>query len=244
MRKLIENQPAWLLHSRPFRDSSLLLDLLTLEHGRISALARGARGPRSRTRALLQPLQPLQVTLAGSGELLSLRQVEARGAALLLSGERLFAALYLNELLVRLLPGHESEAGLFELYAGTLQCLATDRDMEPRLRSFELGLLELLGYGLQFDQESHSSKPVVNEAWYYFAEDGGFVRQLQIDESHSLAVDLYPGHELLRIGMQDFSVASTRGYAKRLLRQALRRHLSERPLTSRELFRRGTGARN
>lgn len=240
MRRLIENQAAWLLHSRPFRDSSLLLDLLTRDHGRISAIARGARGAGSRTRALLQPLRPLQVSLTGSSELLSLRQVEAAGTALLLAGERLFAALYLNELLVRLVPGQESETGLFDLYASTLQLLVGDGDMEPGLRKFELGLLELLGYGLQFAHESHSSDPVSNDALYYFAEDGGFVRQLQVHASESDR--LYPGHELLRIGAQDFSAASTRLYAKRLLREALQRHLSERPITSRELFRRDKSA--
>lgn len=238
MSRLIENQPAWLLHSRPFRDTSLLLDFLTPDHGRVSAIARGARGPKSRTRALLQPFQPLSISVAGRSELLNLRLVEPRGPARPLLGERLFSALYINELMVRLLPGHESEADLFETYGQILLDLAGPAELEPLLRSFELQLLDTLGYGLQFAHEADNSEAIAGEGWYYLREDSGFVRQLQVqDPQHqSSAVQLYPGAELLLIAAQNFSAASTRKYAKRLLRQVLQQHLSERPLASRELF--------
>jgi len=239
MRRLIESQPAWLLHSRPFRDTSLLLDFLTLEHGRVSAIARGARGARSKTRALLQPFQPLSVSLAGTSELLNLRQVESQGMALSFVGERLFSALYVNELLVRLLVGHEGEASLFSLYGQTLQDLGGDRALEPLLRSFELRLLDLLGYGLQFSHEAQSQSPILAEAWYYLGEDSSFVRQLQIREAEPAAAQaLFPGQELLRIADGDYRAESTRKAAKRLLRQALQQHMTERPLTSRQLFHR------
>lgn len=238
MSRLIENQPAWLLHSRPFRDTSLLLDFLTPDHGRISAIARGARGPRSRTRALLQPFQPLSISVAGRSELLSLRLVEARGSARPLIGERLFSALYINELMVRLLPVHESETELFDTYGQVLNELAGTAELEPLLRSFELQLLDTLGYGLQFSHDADNGEAIVAELWYYLREDSGFVRQLQMqDQLHqSTAVQLYPGAELLLIAAHDFGATSTRKYAKRLLRQVLQQHLSERPLASRELF--------
>jgi len=239
MRRQIENQPAWLLHSRPFRDTSLLLDFLTLDHGRVGVIARGARGAKSRTRALLQPFQPLSVSLYGTGELLNLRQVEAQGAALPLAGERLFAALYVNELLARLLGGHESETSLFGLYGQVLEELYGTAPLEPVLRSFELKLLDVLGYGLQFGHEAASQEPVLAGRWYYLGEDSSFVQQMYIADRDPVPSGqlLFPGDELHRIAVGDFSADSTRRIAKRLLRQVLQQHLSGRPLTSRLLFR-------
>lgn len=236
MHSLIEQQPAWLLHSRPFRDTSLLLDFITPGHGRLSAIARGARGAKSRTRALLQPFRPLFLSASGRSELLSLRTIEPRGPALPLQGERLFSGLYLNELLVRLLQGHESDRALFELYDTTLLALASDMALEALLRQFELRLLDLLGYGLQFMHEADSAVALEPEAWYYLRADSGFVRQQALGDTAALQM-CYPGHELLRIAETDFSRDSTRHYAKRLLRQALQLHLAERPLASRQLFR-------
>ncbi|MES2604618.1 MAG: recombination protein O N-terminal domain-containing protein, partial [Pseudomonadota bacterium] len=120
----------WLLHARAYRDSSLLLDLFTLEEGRTGAVARGvrtaAKGSASGKRALLQPFLPLQVALSGRGELRTLGQVEALGPGMVLHGERLLSALYVNELLVRLLPYHEKEHLLFEEYSKLLLALASD----------------------------------------------------------------------------------------------------------------------
>jgi DNA repair protein RecO (recombination protein O) len=238
MANVIDNQPAWLLHSRPFRDTSLLLDFLTPDHGRVSAIARGARSGRPATRALLQPFHPLSISLAGRSELLNLRLVEARGPARPLLGERLFAALYINELMVRLLPGQESETELFDAYALVLQELAGTAELEPLLRSFELRLLDALGYGLQFTHEADNNEAIAEDGWYYLREDSGFVRQLQVQQmqQRSAASQLYPGRELQLIAAENFAAQSTRQYAKRLLRQVLQQHLSAKPLTSRELF--------
>jgi DNA repair protein RecO (recombination protein O) len=237
MTRLIDRQPAWLLHSRPFRDTSLLLDFLTVE-GRVSALARGARSAKSTTRALLQPFQPLLVSLAGRSELLNLRQAEASGPARPLTGERLFSALYVNELLVRLLRGQESEAELFNAYGEVLRELASGAELEPVLRCFELQLLDTLGYGLQFSHEAETGEVLTDEGWYYLHADSGFVRQSQGQLTQASASHaLYPGAELRKIAARDFAAGSTRRIAKRLLRQVLQQHMSERPLTSRELFR-------
>jgi DNA repair protein RecO (recombination protein O) len=235
----IDIQAGWLLHSRPYRDTSMLLDFFTEESGRVSAIAKGIRNPKAKNKALLQPFVPLYISLSGRGELQNLRQVEARSPALFLKGESLFSALYVNELMVRLVAGHETDKELFGAYSLVLQELSAGADIEPLLRSFELRLLENLGYGLQLSHEADSDNPVVSDGWYYLQSDGGFVRQLQVAEDYvGTAKDkLYAGTELQNIARADFSQATTRKVAKHLLRFVLQQHLSERPLGSRELFK-------
>lgn len=234
----IEMQSGWLLHSRPYRDTSMLLDFFTEESGRVSAIARGMRNPKAKQKALLQPFIPLHISLSGRGELQHLRQVEARDTALFLKGEALFSALYVNELMVRLVAGHEKDKALFAAYSAVLHELSTDTEIEPLLRCFELHLLDNLGYGLQLAHEADSDDSIVAEGWYYLQADGGFVRQLQnAEDIESSGGHLYAGVELQKIARADFSAPSTRKTAKRLLRVVLQQHLSERPLGSRELFK-------
>lgn len=233
-----ETLTAWLLHSRPFRDTSLLLDFLTLEQGRVSAIARGARTQKGRGRSTLQPFMPLHITLAGKHELRTLHSVEAAAPGLQLQGERLFAGFYLNELLVKLLHGHETESELFRIYASTLAALATESDVEPQLRCFELRLLHSLGYGLQFDHDADSGEALQTDAWYYLQVDGGFVRHLQVpaDDADAQRAGVFNGAALLHMADLDFSHEQTRRQAKRLLRQVLQQHLGGKEITSRQLF--------
>lgn len=232
----------WLLHARAYRETSLLLELFTRDQGRQSALARGVRsggGKRGANykRSLLQPFIPLQVSLAGRGELRTVAQLEAAGPAMLLQGERLLSALYINELLVRLLPVHVHEEQVFDDYGRLLQSLAGHEELEPLLRNFELSLLDALGYGLQFDHDAQSGEPLQPEAWYHLHDGGGFVRQLGTATSGS-ETTLYRGDELLAIGQRDFSRELQRKTAKRLLRTVLQQHLGKRELQSRSLFAR------
>src|SRR5688572_15437487 len=176
-------QSGWLLHGRPYRDTSMLLDFFTEESGRVSAIARGIRNPKAKQKALLQPFIPLYISLSGRGDLQTLRVAEARSTALFLKGEALFSALYINELMVRMVAGHEKDKALFDAYSMTLKELSLGAEIEPLLRSFELRLLENLGYGLQLTHEADSDNPVVAGGWYYLQADGGFVRQLQVVES-------------------------------------------------------------
>lgn len=230
----------WLLHSRPFRDTSLLLDFLTLEQGRVSAIARGARTQKGKGRSMLQPFVPLRLALTGNHELRTLQSCEAAAPSLLLQGERLFAGFYLNELLVKLLHGHEPEPLVYQAYAQTIAGLAGAPDVEPLLRQFELRLLDALGYGLQFDHDADSGEPLDEAGWYYLQADSGFVRQLQapVTEAEALQSGLYPGIELRRIAEADFTADSTRKQAKRLLRQVLHQHLGGKEIASRQLFQR------
>jgi DNA repair protein RecO (recombination protein O) len=229
----------WLLHARAYRDSSLLLELFSHHEGRIGAIARGVRsasksGP-SRKRSLLQPFIPLQLVLSGRGELRTVGQLEALGSGVPLQGERLLSALYINELLVRLLPVHEKEPALFEEYGTLMRALAGNEPLEPLLRNFELLLLDSLGYGLQFDHDVQSGSPIHSDQWYHLHADGGFGAQLNAPNQHEQDI-FYRGAELLMIAQRDFSQESVRRTAKRLLRTVLQQHLGKRELVSRSLF--------
>src|SRR5690606_16075521 len=135
---------AFILHSRPYKETSALVDLFTLQHGRLRAVLRGARG---KVGSLARPFAPLDLELRGRAELKSVSRVESAGRANLLSGDALFSGLYLNELLIRLLPAEVPQPELFEHYRLTLQALAERRPLEPLLRAFEWRLLDDLGYG-------------------------------------------------------------------------------------------------
>lgn len=234
MASAIRSQAAYLLHSRPFRDSSLLLDFLTRDHGRISAIARGARNAKSKNKALLQAFIPLQVDLTGKSELLTLTQVEALSRPLIFQQRKLFAALYLNELLTRLLHRQEGDPEVFSLYEQTLGSLSEQAEIEPVLRCFEIDLLELLGYGIDFSLVDEAAENDSGERYYHFSAENSFER---ISNPEDSAQKYYPHNELCRISLKDFRDASTLKFAKRLLRTAFSSHLGDKELTSKRLFK-------
>ena len=154
----VQAQPAFVLHARPWRETSLIVELLTPDHGRVAVVARGVQGAkRHLLRAALQPLQFLLVDFLPRGELARLIQAEAQDVAPLLQGEALMAAFYLNELLLRLLPRQDPAPALFDRYAEVRQSLAGDEPLSWTLRRFERDLLELLGYGLPWAEAGDGS---------------------------------------------------------------------------------------
>lgn len=229
-------QPGYVLHSRPYRDSSLLVELFTAEHGRLALVARGARGPRGRGRrahgVALQPFAPLLVSFSGRGDLKTLGAAEAARPPLALAGKRLYSGLYLNELLMRLLHRHEAHPPLFAAYGEALSRLADSEAAEEALRRFELTLLDELGYRLNPGQDSVSGETVQADAWYRYEPDQGMVR---IDLREPPPAGAYAGAELLAIAAGQLD-GGVRGACKRLLREALAVHLGQQPLRSRELF--------
>ncbi|HEY7871270.1 MAG TPA: DNA repair protein RecO [Rudaea sp.] len=170
----VEAQPAFVLHARAWRESSLLLDVLSRDHGRVGLVARGVRSARARTpRSVLQPFAPLQVGWSGRGELATLNAAEAAGAALPVAGEALLCALYLNELIVRLVPRNDPHAELFAAYLDTLARLAQGHPPAWTLRRFERDLLGQLGYGLLLDTQADTGEPIEAAGEYaYFLEQG------------------------------------------------------------------------
>ena len=222
-RRRVELQPAYLLHARDFRDTSLLLEAFTPEFGRVGLVARGARGPRSKNRAHLQPLRPLLLSWTAAGELGTLTGVEARGVPAPLSGEPLFCAWYANELLMRLCAREDAHPVLFAAYVALLERLAADA--EPALRAFERCLLEELGYGLRLPDD-------LDPDWHYRYdwEQGPLPAPAGDGEA-------YAGASLIALRDDRLGDLASRRDARRLLRQALQRQLGGRPLETARLLR-------
>ena len=149
----VRAQPAFVLHARAWRETSLIVELLTRDHGRVAVVARGVQGAkRHPLRAALQPLQSIRVDFLPRGELARLVQAEALDAGASLQGDALMAAFYVNELVLRLLPRQDPAPDLFARYGELRQQLSGPGPLAWTLRRFERDLLELLGYGLPLDQ--------------------------------------------------------------------------------------------
>ncbi|QKT02397.1 DNA repair protein RecO [Ectothiorhodospiraceae bacterium 2226] len=227
-------QAAFLLHRRPYRDTSALLEVFSRDYGRIGLVARGVRGARSRLGPLLQPFAPLLVSWSGRGELGTLTGAEPAGAPLRLPPRVLPSGFYLNELLVRLLRRHDPHEGLFAAYTRALAALAHN-DGEPALRLFERDLLDALGYGLLLDREAHGGVPLSpSERYCYHLELG----PLPAVAGAPAAGPIVQGATLLALARGELEDSAVLQEAKQLLRAALAPYLGGRPLQSRRLLRR------
>ncbi|RRJ85150.1 DNA repair protein RecO [Aestuariirhabdus litorea] len=224
---------AFLIHARPYRETSLIADLFTEEQGRVSVLFKGVRGGRARHKGLLQPFGRLLVSWQGQRELKTATDVEAAATPIRLQGHYLFCALYVNELLQRLLQPQDPHPELFTLYTRLLQSLDEAADLEPTLRAFELQLLELMGYGLPLEAEAISGAALVAEGYYQYDPEAGFFSVLPGSGERS---QVYRGEMLLALARGELHSPEQRLAAKRLMRHALAHLLGGRPLRSRELF--------
>lgn len=233
----IQLQPGYLLHTRPYGDSSLLVDLLSRDYGRISLLAKGQR-QNNKQRKPLHPFSELFVSWSGKSDLKTLLDAEIKSPQIPLKGKALFCGFYINELLVRLLPQMESCPEVFEDYQQFVIAISavTADDLsliEPVLRDFEFRLLDALGYGINFYSAADSGDPLVADCFYRFSSDAGFFPVNAGDQRSGY----FLGGDLQAIADRDFSLESTRAAAKRLSRLALASHLGDKPLKSRELFK-------
>jgi DNA repair protein RecO (recombination protein O) len=168
----VENQPAFILHARPWRETSLLLEAFTRDQGRIGLVARGVRSARSRLpRASLQPLQPLLLDWTARGELGTLIAAEPAGTRWRIAGDALIAGMYVNELVLRLTSRNDPHPGAFAAYTECLVRLA-DGDIAWTLRRFERDLLADLGYALVLDATSAGTPIDAAEVYGYAPEAG------------------------------------------------------------------------
>ena len=234
-------QPSYILNTRPYRDSSVVLEIFTAQHGRLAVVVRGVRR-KSRggsSGALLQPFNPLLLSFSGRAEMKNLNAVEAAAPAIALRGERLFSGLYINELLIRLLHRHDACPQLFARYGQTLQVLSGQAAVDATLRRFELTLLHELGYHLELRVDGHSGELIRPDGWYRFQPGAGLVACC--DEARAPHTAGFAGADLLAMAGGEFGGALSLT-ARRLLRQALAVHLGEAPLRSRDLFGAGRAA--
>lgn len=228
----VEQQPGFVLHARAWRETSLLLEVLSRDHGRVGLVARGVRSTRSRTsRSLLQPLTPLSMSWSGAGELATLSAAEAVGAPLLLSGEPLLCALYLNELITRLLPRNDALPQLFNDYVEALTRLAQAHAPAWTLRRFERDLLGHLGYGVVLDSEAGSGAPLQADGSYAYRADAGPVPW------HGVADGLrVRGSALLALAFDEAPDAADMQTLRRLMRALIAHHLDGPPLRAWSMF--------
>lgn len=223
-------QRCFILHRRPYSETSLILDVLSEEHGRLTLMSKGARSARSPLKATLQPFTPLLLKWSGSGSMKTLRQAEAISLGIPLTGLYLYSALYVNELLARVLPSEVAMPALFHDYLAVITELAQSENPEPCLRRFELALLSAIGYGVDFLSCYGSGQPVEPGMTYRFREQKGFIASIKRDNL------TFVGDELIAMAERRFVTPEQLKAAKRFTRMALKPYLGGKPLKSRELF--------
>ena len=223
-------EPVFVLHRRPWGNTSLIVELLGRHHGRLGAVVRGARRGRSPRAALLQPFHPLLASWSGGGELATLGAVEAAGRGLGLAGEASLMGLYVNELTVRLTHRHDPHEALFDDYLAALVELAENPGEAP-LRRYEYRLLVHLGYAPPLTVEADTGVEVQPDTDYWYHSGQGPRRVAGSGPR-------IPGAALRALAADDLDDPDDLRALKPLMRTLLAEHLGDRPLASRELFRR------
>jgi DNA repair protein RecO (recombination protein O) len=234
-RHRVDRAAAYVLHTHPYSETSLLVEAFTRTHGRLPLLAKGARRPGSQLRGTLLAFQPLSASWSGRGEVRTLVRCEWHGGQPLLAGERLLCGFYLNELLLRLLPREDPHESLFDHYVEAVAGLAHGAAEGPILRTFERRLLTELGYALPLEHEAGAATPIEPERLYRYDPERGAVPAG--DGAAPDDVLVVPGRVLLEIARDDYSAPATAQAAKQLMRLALARRLDRQPLHSRTIFR-------
>jgi len=229
-----DSQPVYVLHTYPFKETSLVVELFTHGFGRVATTAKGARRPRSAMRGMLQSFQPLLATWSGKLELKTLHSIEWGSGLLLLKGEALMCGFYLNELLLRLLPREDAHESLFEYYSATLKVLASGEDLASTLRRFELKLLQELGYAIPLQHDVSSEAILENVNYHYLAEHGA-TRLIGMSARKSNGIQLL-GKTLIDMASDDYGSAQTQQQSKQLMRYLLAHYLGDKPLHTRQLL--------
>jgi DNA repair protein RecO (recombination protein O) len=224
----ITQQPAYVLHARAWRETSLLLEVFTRDFGRVGLVARGVRGARARLpRSSLEPMQALRMDWAGRGELPTLAAVEAEGVPCAFRGEALLSAMYVNELLVRLIARNDPHPALFERYGRLLDELRDASSLAWSLRCFERDLLGAIGYALQLDVAADTGRPIEYEVDYDYLADAGAV----IAGNHPDAVRVR-GSALRALATGDRPDAQDMAALRRLMRNLIGQQVGSRGLQS------------
>lgn len=240
----VDLAPLYVLHHRPWRDTSRMLDVFTRDHGRLTLFARGVRGPKSRTASLLQPFRLLLASWSGSGDAGQLTQVESAAAKTAemtpeLPASTLLSAWYLNELLLKLTVRHDPQPFVFDLYHDSLSRLRGGEAVAAVLRRFERQLLDLLGYGVEFRTEARDGEALRGDAYYHFHPELGFTEV----SGGAQQGTVFCGRELLGIAEDRYDDAAVLETARSVLRLALDHALEGRDLRTRAVARAVIGRR-
>jgi len=231
MKRRAELEPGYVLHSYPYKETSLIVEAFTRAHGRVGLLARGARRPRSAMRGVLLAFHPLQLTWSASAELGTLMNVEWGGGRNTLSGIALMCGFYVNELLLRLLPRDDPHEHLFDAYAAALESLSLGKGQAPVLRSFERRMLAELGYAPVLDRDAANGAAIEPAKHYAYEPERGPVETPRRDGDSVIS-----GSTLLDMAADNYENARTREQARRLMRVLIADRLGGQDLHTRAVL--------
>ena len=226
----VDHEPAYLLHSYPWRETSLIVEVFTRDHGRVALAARGAKRPTSHLRGVLTAFCPLLLAWSGRNEIKTLVRAEWCGGLAPLRGDGLLAGFYLNELLVRLLARGDAHERLFAAYGAALGELARAAPPAGALRAFELALLRETGFLPALDH-CEDGAPIDPCARYRIESARGLVRVEEAGDDLCIH-----GATALAMARGEFIDARVAGESKTALRQLIRYHLDGRPLNTRRIL--------
>jgi DNA repair protein RecO (recombination protein O) len=227
----VAEQPAFVLHSYPYKETSLIIDMFTRDHGRVALVAKGAKRPHSRLRGVLQTFQPLSSSWSGKSELRTLIDAEWVGGMLPLEKTALLCGFYLNELLVKLLARDDPHPALFDHYVATLNQLAHNEPAPIVLRKFERALLKETGVAADLGR-STVSRAAVDAGTDYVVDPERGAREARVSDTWPVV----SGKTLLDMEREDYADPQTQAQSKQLMRFLLAHHLGGAPLNTRQIL--------
>ncbi|SMP69630.1 DNA repair protein RecO [Noviherbaspirillum suwonense] len=227
----VANQPAFVLHSYPYKETSLIVDVFSRDHGRIALVAKGAKRPHSKLRGVLQTFQPLSLGWSGKSEVRTLTSAEWLGGLLPLEKAALLCGFYLNELLIKFVARDDPHRALFDHYVEALNRLAHEETAAIVLRRFELALLKETGFAGDIGIDAQNRAPVQPENWYVVDPERGARPARTADTSPKVS-----GKTLLDMQRGDYTDAATQTQSKFLMRYLLAHHLGGVPLNTRQIL--------
>jgi DNA repair protein RecO (recombination protein O) len=228
----VDHQPAFVLHSYPWRETSLIVEAFSRDFGRVALVARGAKRPTSQFRGLLSSFNPLSVAWSGRNDIKMLVRAEWLGGMQPLRGDALLAAFYANELLVRLLARLDPHERLFGSYVALLRALSHEVRHDTALRVFELDLLQDIGYEVPLDRCA-DGEPIDPVARYAFGVGQG-AQRLECGDADE--AETVTGRTLLAMAIRNFDDERVATEAKAVLRRVIRYHLGAKPLNTRRIL--------
>lgn len=227
----VTNQPAFVLHSYPYKETSLIVEVFARDYGRVPLMAKGAKRPHSQLRGVLQTFQPLQVAWTGKSEVRTMVSAEWVGGLRPLERSALLCGFYLNELLVKLLARDDPHAALFDHYVAALNQLAHDEPPAIVLRKFELGLLKETGVAGNISAVAATGQPVLAEQLYVIDPERG-PREATVSDT----MPVVNGKTLLDMEAGDYTDTTTQQQSKFLMRHLLSHHLNGLTLNTRQIL--------
>ncbi|HEX5206389.1 MAG TPA: DNA repair protein RecO [Steroidobacteraceae bacterium] len=223
--------PGYILHHRPYRDTSRILEVLVRDHGRLTLFARGVRGPKPRFGGVLQPFGLLLLSFQAGREAGQLTGAESAESAPPLPAGSLMAGFYLNELLLKLTTRHDPIPEIFEDYRQALSGLRAGGRIEAVLRVFEKRLLEAVGYGVDLTSEARTGKAIEAEGFYRFVASEGLVPAVEPD------ADAVAGTSILALAREELGEGRELEDARKVLKAVLTERLEGKELTTRRVAR-------